>query len=221
MVFKGKRKIPASSTDTAGCSSPRAVEAEVEMMEKSDLSHLPEGTEFWISTENKTSSTSGLSQKHLSAPSQSDKAFKTPRFPTCMGMLRQPGIFRYKSRTIWEATAPTRCLAPPRSQLCCACVAFVSERALETHLGNQDHAQLPRHSSSCIPQPFFQDQSLLLPVFGGGVRVNFIEEPLGLVQGVRARPGPSPKKHQQVLVDHQCGPSLGRGVGTWQGERKS
>lgn len=92
--------------DTAGCSSPGAVKAEVEMMEKSDLSHLPEGAEFWIITENKTSSTSGLSQKHLSAPSQSDKALKTPRLPTWMGMLRKPGIFRYKSRTIWKQQHP-------------------------------------------------------------------------------------------------------------------
>lgn len=192
------------------------------MMEKSDLSHLPEGAEFWITTKNKTSSTSGLSQEHLSAPSQSDQAFETPRFPTWMGMLRQSGIFRYKSRALRTQPAPTRCLAAPRPQPCWAGVAFfVSERALETHLGNQDHAQLPRHSSSCIPEPFFQDQSLLLPVFGGGVGVDLIEEPLGLVQGVRARPGPPPKKHQQVLVDHQRGPSLGRGVGTWQRGRKS
>lgn len=192
------------------------------MMEKSDLSHPPEGTEFWIITENKTSGTSGLSQKHLSAPSQSDKAFKTLRFPTCMGMLRQPGIFRYKSRTIWKQQHPQGAWQHHvLSSALLVWLFFVSERALETHLGNQDHAQLPRHSSSCIPEPFFQDQSLLLPVFGGGVRVNLIEEPLGLVQGVRARPGPPPKKHQQVLVDHQRGPSLGRGVGTWQGGRKS
>lgn len=76
------------------------------MMEKSDLSLLPEGTEFWIITENKTSRTSGLSQKHFSAPSQSDTAFKTLRFLTWMGMLRQPGMFRCKSRTIWKQQHP-------------------------------------------------------------------------------------------------------------------
>lgn len=106
MVFKGKKKIHASSKDTAGCSSPGAVKAEVEMMEKSDLSLLPEGTEFWIITKNKTSRTSGLSQKHFSAPSQSDTAFKTLRFLTWMGMLRQPGMFRCKSRTIWKQQHP-------------------------------------------------------------------------------------------------------------------
>lgn len=50
--------------------------------------------------------------------------------------------------------------------------------------------------------------------------MDFIEEPLRLVQGVRARPRPPAEKHQQVLVDHQRGPRLGRGVRTWAGREK-
>lgn len=45
--------------------------------------------------------------------------------------------------------------------------------------------------------------------------MDFIEEPFWLVQRVRARPRPPTKKHKQVLVDHQRGPSLGRGIRTW------
>lgn len=42
--------------------------------------------------------------------------------------------------------------------------------------------------------------------------MDFIEEPLWLVQRVRAWPRPPTEKHKQVLVDHQRGPSLGRGI---------
>lgn len=97
-------------------------------MEKSDLSLPPEGTEFWIITKNKTSSTLGLSQKHLSAPSQSDKALKTPRFPTWMGMLRQPGIFRYKSRTIWQQQHHEVLGSVLSSALLCLCGFFLFQK---------------------------------------------------------------------------------------------
>lgn len=50
--------------------------------------------------------------------------------------------------------------------------------------------------------------------------MDFIEEPLWLVQGVRARPRPPTEQHKQVLVDHQRGASLGRGVRTWAGIEK-
>lgn len=50
--------------------------------------------------------------------------------------------------------------------------------------------------------------------------MDFIKEPLWLVQGIRARPCPPTEKHQQVLVDHQRGPRLGRGVRTWVGREK-
>lgn len=94
LCLKGERKIPAGSTDTAGCSRPGAVKAEVEMMEKSDLSHLPEGAEFWIIVKNKTCSASGLSQNHLGAPSQSHEASATLSSPTwrgCSGSLEYLG----------------------------------------------------------------------------------------------------------------------------------
>lgn len=42
--------------------------------------------------------------------------------------------------------------------------------------------------------------------------MDFIEEPLRLVQRVRARPRPPTEKHEQVLIDHKRGPGLGRGV---------
>lgn len=110
-------------------------------------------------------------------------------------MLRQSGIFRYKSRALRTQPAPTRCLAVPRPQPCWAGVAFfVSERALETHLGNQDHAQLPRHSSSCIPEPFFQDQSLLLPVFGGGSRCGSHRRTSRAGAGGKGSAGSTPQK---------------------------
>lgn len=173
------------------------------MMEKSDLSHLPEGAEFWIITKYKTSSTSGLSRNTSVLPAKVIRHFKHSGFPPgwgCSGSLEYLGTSPkpYGSNSTHKMLGSTLSSA----LLCLSGGFFVSERALETHLGNQDHAQLPRHSSSCIPEPFFQDQSLLLPVFGGGVRVDLIEEPLGLVQGIRARPGPPPKKHQQILVDH-------------------
>jgi len=50
--------------------------------------------------------------------------------------------------------------------------------------------------------------------------MDFVEEPLWLVQRVRARPCPPTKQHKQVPVNHQCGPGLGRGVGTWAGKRR-
>lgn len=82
----------------------------------------------------------------------------------------------------------------------------------------------PSSSSPAAPQTFLarikgcvSNPDVLLPVFGGRVCVDFIEEPLRLVQGVWARPCPPTKQHQQVLVDHQRGPSLGRGVRTWAG----
>lgn len=50
--------------------------------------------------------------------------------------------------------------------------------------------------------------------------MDFIEEPLWLVQRVRARPRPPTEEHKQVLVDHEGGPSLGRGVRTWAGDRE-
>lgn len=50
--------------------------------------------------------------------------------------------------------------------------------------------------------------------------MDFIEEPLWLVQRVGARSRPPAEQHEQVLVDHQRGASLGRGVRTWAGTGK-